>query len=137
MTDNLVKRGAHIGLSVSNRPVKDNVYWGYNTIRDCSDWGAQLQGESGGIAHHYFYHCIFENAVRGHAKALYPQDSGHGFRTNGSCRGLVFEDCLFRGNGGYGVQLGGGDVDALDFLRATIAGSGQAAVAGPALARRC
>ena len=107
VTDNLVKRGAHIGLSVSNRPVKNNVYWGYNTVRDCVQWGAQLQGESGGIAHHYFYHCVFENTVRGDAKARYPQDSGHGFRTNGACRGLVFEDCVFRDNGGYGVQLGG------------------------------
>ena len=101
-------------------------------VRDCAEWGAQLQGESGGIAHHYFYHCVFENTVRGHPKARYPQDSGHGFRTNGACRGLVFEECLFRANGGYGVQLGGRDVDALDFLRSTVAGSGLAAVSGPA-----
>jgi len=132
VTDNVVKRGAHIGLSVSNVPVKNNVYWAYNTVRDCAQWGAQLQGESGGIAHHYFYRCVFENTVRGHAQARYPQDSGHGFRTNGSCRGLVFEDCVFRNNGGYGVQLGGRDVDSLDFLRSAITGNGQAAVVGPA-----
>ncbi len=131
VTDNLVKRGAFIGLSVSNRPVKNNVYWGYNTVRDCAQWGAQFQGESGGIAHHYFYQCLFENTVRGHAKALYPHDSGYGFRTNGACRGLVFEECLFHGNGGYGLQLGGRDVDSLDFLRSTITGNGQAAVSGP------
>lgn len=131
VTDNVVKRGAHIGLSVSNRPVKNNVYWGYNTVRDCAQWGAQLQGETGGIAQHYFYRCVFEHTVRGHPQARYPQDSGHGFRTNGACRGLVFEDCVFRNNGGYGVQLGGGDVDFLDFLRAAITGNGQAAVAGP------
>ena len=109
-------------------PVKNNVYWGYNTVRDCAQWGAQLQGESGGIAHHYFYRCTFENTVRGHAKAAYPQDSGHGFRTNGACRGLVFEDCRFRNNGGYGVQLGGRGVDALDFFRSAITGNGLAAV---------
>ncbi len=131
VTDNVVKRGAHIGLSVSNTRVKNNVYWGYNTVRDCVQWGAQLQGENGGIAHHYFHHCVFENTVRGDAKARYPADSGHGFRTNGACRGLVFEDCLFRGNGGYGVQLGGQDVDSLEFLRSTIAGNGLAAVSGP------
>lgn len=132
VTDNTVKRGAHIGLSVSNRPVKNNVYWGYNTIRDCAQWGAQLQGDSGGIAHHYFYRCVFENTVRGHAKARYSQDSGHGFRTNGACRGLVFEECLFDNNGGYGVQLGGKDVDSLTFLHTAITGSGLAAVSGPA-----
>jgi parallel beta-helix repeat protein len=131
VTDNMVQRGACIGLSVSNRPAKNNVYWGYNTVRDCVQWGAQLQGETGGIAHHYFHHCVFENTVRGDAKARYPGDSGHGFRTNGACRGLVFEDCLFRGNGGYGVQLGGRDVDALEFRRTSIIGNGQAAVSGP------
>jgi PKD repeat protein len=131
VTDNIVKRGAHIGLSVSNRPVKNNVYWGYNTVSDCAQWGAQLQGETGGIAHHYFYHCVFENTIRGHAQARYAQDSGHGFRTNGACRGLVFDDCVFRNNGGYGVQLGGEDVDCLDFFRSAIVGNGLVAVAGP------
>ncbi len=38
VTDNVVARGAHIGLSVSNTPAKRNVYWGYNTIRDCAQW---------------------------------------------------------------------------------------------------
>ena len=90
-----------------------------------------MQGDSGGIAHQYFYHCTFENTVRGHAKAAYPQDSGHGFRTNGACRGLVFEDCSFRNNGGYGVQLGGQGVDALDFFRSAITGNRLAAVSGP------
>jgi PKD repeat protein len=131
VTDNVVKRGAHTGLSVSNKPVKNNVYWGYNTIRDCAQWVAQFQGDTGGIAHHYFYGCVFENTVLGDRQARYPNDSGHGFRTNGNCRGLVFEDCVFRNNGGNGLQLGGRDVDFLDFLHSTITGNGQAAVAGP------
>jgi hypothetical protein len=58
VTDNVVKRGAYIGLSVSNKPVKDNILWSYNTVRDCVQWGAQLQGDAGGIAHHYFYRCV-------------------------------------------------------------------------------
>lgn len=131
VTDNVVGRGAHIGLSVSNRPVKNNVYWGYNTVRDCAEWGAQFQGESGGIAHHYFYRCSFEKTTRGDQRVAYPKDSGYGFRTNGHCRGLVFEDCVFAHNGGYGVQLGGPAVDALTFLRCKITGNGMAAVTGP------
>jgi parallel beta-helix repeat protein len=129
VTDNVVQRGAQIGLSVSNKPVKNNVYWGYNTVRDCVQWGAQLQGESGGIAHQYFYRCCLENTLRGDPRAGY-KDSGHGFRTNGACRGLVFEECTFQNNGGAGVQLGGRDVDALEFLRSTISGNGLAAVTG-------
>jgi len=34
-----------------------------------------------------------------------------------NCRGLVFEECVFQGNGGYGVQLGGTDVDLLSFTK--------------------
>ena len=131
VTDNVIGRGAHIGLSVSNKPVKNNVFWGYNTVRDCAEWGAQFQGESGGIAHHYFYRCSFEKTTRGDQRVGYPKDSGYGFRTNGHCRGLVFEDCVFADNGGYGVQLGGPDVDALTFLRCKITGNGMAAVIGP------
>jgi PKD repeat protein len=44
---------------------------------------------------------------------------------------MVFEDCTFRDNGGYGVQLGGPNVDALAFLRCAITGNGQAAVTEP------
>jgi hypothetical protein len=130
VTDNVVQRGAHVGLSVSNTPVKNNVYWGYNTVQDCLVWGAQLQGETGGIADHYFYRCTLENTVRGDPRAAY-KDSGHGFRTNGACRGLVFEQCSFQNNGGHGVQLGGRDIDALTFLRCKISGNRLAAVTGP------
>jgi parallel beta-helix repeat protein len=131
VTDNVVNRGAHIGLSVSSKAVKNNVFWGYNTIRDCIQWGAQLQGETGGMARHYFYRCSFSNTVRGDTRATYPQDSGHGFRTNGNCRELVCEDCTFDRNGGYGLQLGGDKVDAIAFLRSSIRSNGLKAIAGP------
>jgi hypothetical protein len=132
VTDNNVKRGAHIGLSVSNRAVKNNVYWAYNTVSDCLQWAVQLQGETGGVARHYFYKCTFENTVRGDPRARYGSDSGHGFRTNGACRGLVLDDCVFRKNGGLGVQLGGKDVDIIRFLRCTIADNAGSAVSAPA-----
>ena len=123
VTDNVVKRGAAIGLSVSNTPGKNNVFWGYNTIRDCIQWGAQFQGESGGIAHQYFYRCEFTGTVRGDPRARYPEASGHGFRFNGNTRELVFEDCTLRDNGGYGVQSGGANVDALTFVRCGLDGN--------------
>lgn len=116
VTDNVVQRGNSIGLSVSNKPVKNNIFWGYNTVKECSQWGAQLQGETGGIAHHYFYRCTFEKTIRGDSKAIYPGDSGHGFRFNGASREIVFEECAFRDNGGFGVQFGGESVDTMTFL---------------------
>ncbi|MFQ5810053.1 MAG: PKD domain-containing protein, partial [Armatimonadota bacterium] len=128
---NVVNEGARIGLSVSNKPVKNNVFWGYNTVRNCIQWGAQLQGETGGIAQHYFYRCVFESIVRGDERARYKNDDGHGFRTNGNCRDLVFEECEMRNNGGYGAQLGGANVDALSFVRCAITGNALAAVTGP------
>lgn len=131
VTDNTVWRGARVGLSVSNTPVRNNVFWGYNNVTDCIQWGAQLQGETGGIANHYFYRCVFENTIRGDARAKYPDDSGHGFRTNGNCKQLVLEDCAFRSNGGHGVQLFGTDVDRLAFVRCTIATNKLDAVTQP------
>ena len=136
VTDNVVSRGASIGLSISNRPVKDNVYWGYNTIRDCVQWGAQLQGDEGGGSRHYFYDCVFENTVRGDPRARYPQDSGHGFRINGNCRSLVFERCEFRDNGGLGFQPGGANVDRLEFVDCVFSGNEMAAVSRPSGATR-
>ena len=131
VTDNVVTRGAHIGLSLSNKPVKNNVYWGYNRVRDCIQWGAQFQGETGGIARQYFYRCVFEKTVRGDSHARYPRDSGHGFRTNGACRELVFEQCTVRDNGGLGFQFGGKGIEAIALLRCTISGNALAAISPP------
>jgi parallel beta-helix repeat protein len=117
VTDNVVKRGALIGLSVSNVPPKNNVFWGYNSVSDCLEWGAQFQGETGGIAHHYFYRCEFQRTVRGDSRATYPEASGHGFRFNGMTRHLMFEECAFRDNDGFGIQTCGEGVDALNFVR--------------------
>lgn len=132
VTDNVVEAGQFIGLSVSNKPVKNNVFWGYNTVRDCLQWGAQIQGETGGAARHYFYRCDFTNMVAGDERARYPNDSGHGFRTNGHCRQFVFEDCRFENNGGYGLQLGGGDLDGLTFRNCTVQRNKGAAFSGQA-----
>lgn len=131
VTDNVVQKGTQTGLSVSNKPAKTNVFWSNNTVRQCIQWGAQLQGDEGGVARHYFYRCQFLDTVRGDPRASYPNDSGHGFRTNGNCKDLVFEACEFTGNGGLGLQLGGPSVDALSFQRCTIKGNGSLAIAGP------
>jgi PKD repeat protein len=130
VTDNVIRRGAAIGLSVSNKPKKNNVFWGYNRISDCAQWGAQWQGEDGGIAHHYFYRCEFERTVRGDPRARYPQASGHGFRFNGHTRAVVFEECAFRDNGGWAIQFGGPGVDFISFIRCEFTSNRQGLVTG-------
>lgn len=130
-TDNVVDGGQQIGISVSNQPEKNYVYWGYNRIADCAQWGAQIQGDAGGAAYHYFYRCTFDQMSVGPDKAAYPGDEGHGFRTNSNARHLTLEECAFRDNGRLGLQLGGAAVDSLSFVRCTISGNRGAAVSGP------
>ena len=43
---------------------------------------------------------------------------------------MVFEECAFRDNGGYGVQFGGPNVDAMTFLRCVFANNSQGLVTG-------
>ncbi len=131
VTDNVVDDGQIIGISVSNVTPKKCHYYAGNTIRRCSEWGAQLQGETTGCVRYYFYRCRFVDTTVGVGRVPYPNDEGHGFRTNGSTRDLVLEECEFSHNGRYGLQLGGGGVDALSFLRCKIEGNQGAAVVGP------
>jgi PKD domain/Pectate lyase superfamily protein len=130
-TDNTVDDGQVIGLSVSSTQPKQYVYYGNNTFRRCSEWGAQFQGETGGIAYQYLYRCRFNDTTMGRGKVPYAGDDGNGFRTNGDTTHLVFEECEFANNARYGLQLGGGKVDALSFLRCAITGNKGAAVVGP------
>ncbi len=130
VTDNVIKRGAMIGLSVSNNEIKNNVYWGYNTIGDCAEWGAQFQGDSGEIAHHYLYRCTFERTVRGDPRVRYPEAGGQGFRFNGSTLQMEFEECAFRDNAAYGVQFCGENLNFITFLRCAFANNRQGVVTG-------
>lgn len=130
-TDNVIDDGQQIGLSVSGSAPKNYFFWGYNTIRRCIQWGGQFQGEEGGIGYHYLYRCRFLGTTVGRGQPAYPGDEGHGFRTNGQTRHLVFEECEFRDNGRFGLQLGGTGVDSLCFVRCRLQGNRGAAVVGP------
>ncbi len=131
VTDNLVDQGQGIGISVSSRQPKEYVFYRDNTIKGCYHWGAQLQGEEGGIAYHYFYRCKFLETLVGHPSVKYKGGEGNGFRTNGRVKHMVLEECEMRDNQRFGVQLGGPDVDFLTFIRCVIQGNKGAAVVGP------
>ncbi len=131
ITDNTVDGGQKIGLSVSGKQPKRYVFWGYNTVRGCNQWGSQFQGEAGGIAYHYLYRCRFTQMPIGRGPVWYPGNEGHGFRTNGQVQHVTFEACEFSRNDRLGVQLGGRGVDALSFVRCAIRGNKGAAVLGP------
>jgi len=131
ITNNTVDGGQKIGLSVSASMAKNYVFWAHNVVRDCNQWGAQFQGEAGGIAYHYLYRCAFQSMPLGQGPVWYPGDEGHGFRTNGNVRHLTFEQCNFSGNARLGLQLGGPGVDCLSFIRCAIKDNKGAAVLGP------
>ncbi len=50
-TDNLIDGGAQVGISISGARPKEYLLWTRNTVKACGTWGAQLQGDSGGIAY--------------------------------------------------------------------------------------
>ncbi|MCR4414104.1 MAG: right-handed parallel beta-helix repeat-containing protein [Thermoguttaceae bacterium] len=127
VTDNVVDDGQWIGISVSGNVVKNYVFYGHNTIRQCIQWGAQLQGEEKGIACHYFYRCHFVGTTVGRGKPMFPGDEGHGFRVNSNARHLVLEECEVRDNGRLGLQLFNGQVDHLSFLRCAVKNNKDAA----------
>ena len=99
--------GQKIGLSVSDSRPKEYVYWARNDVQGCNQWGAQFQGEAGGIARQYLYRCIFHSMPLGVGPVWYPGNEGNGFRTNGNCKDIIFEECAFIDNGRMGLQLGG------------------------------
>ncbi len=103
-TDNSVDDGAHIGISGSNNPVKDNVYWAFNVIRRATTWGGQIQGDSGGAHRHFFYGNRFEFMPAAHPQAVYT-GQGHGLRFNGNGNEMTLDSNAFNANGGAALQL--------------------------------
>ncbi|HJN14408.1 MAG TPA: right-handed parallel beta-helix repeat-containing protein [Armatimonadota bacterium] len=131
VTDNEVDQTQGIGISVSSTMPKNYHYYADNIIRGCYHWAVQLQGEDGGIAYHYYSRCKFNDTPFGHPSVKYKGGEGNGFRTNGNVKHIVLEDCEFSGNSKYGIQLGGGGVDFLTFIRCAIRDNAAGACVGP------
>ncbi|MEW6359352.1 MAG: right-handed parallel beta-helix repeat-containing protein [Planctomycetota bacterium] len=131
VSDNTVGERQGVGVSVSSKMPKNYHFYARNTIRGCYHWGAQFQGEEGGIARCYLYRCKFLDTMVGHPSVRYKGAEGNGFRTNGNVKQIVFEECDFSDNAKCGLQLGGPNVDQLSFVRCTIRNNKFAAVVGP------
>jgi PKD domain/Pectate lyase superfamily protein len=111
-TDNVVDEGAKIGISVSSTTAKEYNFWAYNTIRNASRWGAQIQGETSGASFLYFYSNRFENSGVGSTA----DSKRHGFRVNGDTHFLTLEENFFIGNQGLGLQISGDNIDQFRVL---------------------
>lgn len=119
--DNVVDGGSEIGISVSNHPRKDYVYWARNAINGANTWGAQIQGDSGGAAFHFFYGNSFKATPKNHPLAQYP-NQGHGVRFNANCRFVTVDSNEFSANGGSAVQWLGA-LESFRFVRNLISGN--------------
>jgi len=130
ITDNRVDGGQKIGLSVSSKEAKEFVYWRGNHVQGCNQWGAQFQGEEGGVACHYLLDCTFQDMPLDTGPVWYAGDEGYGFRINGNVRRVTFEACAFLGNGRAGMQIVGQNVKEIRFVDCSFEGNGQGAIQG-------
>ena len=118
-TDNTVDHGSYIGISESNVGPKNFGYWGYNEIKGCAQWGAQIQGEEGGSRYRYFYKTNFTGTYSDR-EPIYPGDAGHGIRINDNAWDFVFDSCEIKGNAGSAFQILGNNVGNIAFINGEI-----------------
>jgi hypothetical protein len=121
-TDNIVDHGAYIGLSESNAGPKNFGYWGYNDIKGCAQWGAQIQGEEGGSRYRYLYKNSF-TATYDDMEPIYPTDAGHGIRINDNAWDFVFDSCIVKDNKGTAFQILGKNVGNISFINGEVEGN--------------
>jgi parallel beta-helix repeat protein len=122
-TGNRVEDGAHIGISISNKPAKDEVYWARDTIAKASTWAMQMQGEEQGASYHFFYGNTFAATPANHPQALYA-GQGHALRFHGNCYHVTFDSNTVTGNGGAAIDFGG-PLEDFTFTRNVFQGNGR------------
>jgi len=115
-TDNTFDDGANIGISISDTPNKNYVYWAYNTIRHATTWGMQIQGVTEGTSCHYFYGNKFSDINQDESKMLYT-GQGHAVRFNDNDYSMVFDSNEFSGNNAALQFLG--DLNSFSFINNT------------------
>ena len=127
ITDNLVSYGFEQGMTVSNTPPKEYIFWGYNTIQYAENWGIIIQGETGGANYLYFY----KNAFQFSRKTDDFSGYGSGIRFNDDCDYITFEENQIINNEGAGITGGDPDSEAMDhmsFINNTIANNAEASI---------
>jgi hypothetical protein len=118
VSSNAVTGGAQVGLSISGPKPKERILFANNLFSKSSTWGAQIQGDAGGVRELYFNRNAFLGTVQG-PDPLYP-NQGHGFRINGDAHFLTFNRNEIAHNLGVGLQITGDDVDDLSFYKNVI-----------------
>ena len=132
-SENVVDGGAKIGISISGAGAKKRIYFGYNTVRGCSTWGAKVQGEAGKASAMYFYNNTFSGTLKKSPETMYaPQ--GHGVRFNGSAQDIVLDSNVITSNEGSAIQIAGEGVERLRFVKNTMTKNGSEALDDPAKA---
>ena len=125
ITDNIVSDGFEQGMTVSNTPPKEYIFWGYNTVQYADNWGIQILGDTGGASYLYFYKNTFEYSRKT------DDFSGQGIFFHDDCNYITFEENEIINNEGAGIT--GGDPDSevmnhLSFINNTIANNAEASI---------
>ena len=125
ITDNIVSDGFEQGMTVSNTPPKEYIFWGYNTVQYADNWGIQILGDTGGASYLYFYKNTFEYSRKT------DDFSGQGIFFHDDCNYITFEENEINNNEGAGIT--GGDPDSevmnhLSFINNTIANNAEASI---------
>lgn len=135
-TDNTVDSGQHVGISISNNPPKERIYWAHNTVKSASTFALQVQGEKEMAAQQYFYKNNFEATLRNSPQTRYPP-GGAGIRVNGNASHIVFDSNRSAGNQGFGIEITGdtdkdkANISSLRFIHNQILNNRLAAVDSP------
>jgi PKD repeat protein len=126
-TYNEIGDHSKIGINMSGNGEKKYGFFGNNIIDGATTWGVQLQGDTGGVVNQYFYNNDFKNILTNHPAKAY-SDSGHGFRFNGDCSNIVFENNEIYSNEGRGIQITGSNIDKFEFWTNTIIWNGAKSI---------
>lgn len=113
-TYNEIGDHSKIGINMSGNGEKKYGFLGNNVVDGVTTWGAQLQGDTGGVLNQYFYNNKFRNILTNHPAKAY-SGSGHGFRFNGDCSNIIFENNEIYSNEGRGIQITGSNIDKFEF----------------------
>lgn len=113
--DNVVDGGCYRGISISNGPVKERLYFSGNVVEHAETWGVQIGGVAGGVTRQLAF---YDNSIDGtHAAgpSEFP-DQGHAFRFYaelGTIEDVAIVHNRFMRNDGYAIQCGGPMVEGV------------------------
>ena len=127
--DNLVDRGAQVGISQSNWQTKEYNFFARNTIKASAMFGLFMQGSSGPCQYQYFHQNRFLSSIGTQPPAQY-SGTGDGIRFDQNCNYITFEANEISSNSHDGIWpfAAPANLNFLSFTGNTIQNNGNGGV---------